>query len=91
MSHDCVPNTNHTDEENNYKLTVRASTRIPQSHPITLSYAYTLQVCRNFSNHIYGGMKNSLIQIIIRITFWIKIFLVSKPQYVCPSEHAKKT
>ncbi|XP_018564705.1 protein msta isoform X2 [Anoplophora glabripennis] len=43
MSHDCVPNTNHTDEETNYKLTVRASTRISQGHPITLSYAYTLQ------------------------------------------------
>lgn len=44
MSHDCIPNTNHTDEENNYRLTVRASTRISAGHPITLSYAYTLQV-----------------------------------------------
>lgn len=44
LSHDCVPNTNHTDEEDTYKLTVRASTRIPLGHPITLSYAYTLQV-----------------------------------------------
>ncbi|KAJ8915038.1 hypothetical protein NQ315_016013, partial [Exocentrus adspersus] len=43
MSHDCVPNTNHTDEEDNYKLTVRASLKIPEGHPITLSYAYTLQ------------------------------------------------
>lgn len=44
MSHDCVPNTNHSDEENNFKLTVRASTDIHTNQPITLSYAYTLQV-----------------------------------------------
>lgn len=44
MSHDCVPNTNHSDEEVNYKLTVRASTPILEGQPITLSYAYTLQV-----------------------------------------------
>ncbi|KRT79705.1 SET domain-containing protein [Oryctes borbonicus] len=43
MSHDCVPNTNHIDEENNFRLTVRASTDILVNHPITLSYAYTLQ------------------------------------------------
>lgn len=44
LSHDCVPNTNHTDEEGTYQLTIRASTRIPEGHPVTLSYAYTLQV-----------------------------------------------
>lgn len=44
MSHDCVPNTSHNDEEKNYILTVRASTNIPENYPITLSYAYTLQV-----------------------------------------------
>lgn len=44
MSHDCVPNTNHNDEEKDYRLTVRASTYIAANHPITLSYAYTLQV-----------------------------------------------
>lgn len=43
MSHDCVPNTNHNDEEINYFLTVRASTKIPEGHAVTLSYAYTLQ------------------------------------------------
>lgn len=44
MSHDCVPNTSHCDEEKQYALTVRASTNISANHPITLSYAYTLQV-----------------------------------------------
>lgn len=44
MSHDCVPNTNHTDDAAGYKLTVRASTSIFTNQPITLSYAYTLQV-----------------------------------------------
>ncbi|XP_050502228.1 SET domain-containing protein SmydA-8-like [Diabrotica virgifera virgifera] len=43
MSHDCVPNTNHCDEEANYRLTVRASTKIENGYPVTLSYAYTLQ------------------------------------------------
>lgn len=44
MSHDCVPNTNHSDDGINFTLTVRASVDIPENHPITLSYAYTLQV-----------------------------------------------
>ncbi|KAJ8981911.1 hypothetical protein NQ317_007303 [Molorchus minor] len=44
LAHDCVPNTNHNDEETNYKLTIRASTKIPLGYPITLSYAYTLQL-----------------------------------------------
>lgn len=43
MSHDCVPNTNHIDEED-YKLAVRASTEILVDQPITLTYSYTLQV-----------------------------------------------
>ncbi|KAK9883474.1 hypothetical protein WA026_001650 [Henosepilachna vigintioctopunctata] len=43
MSHDCVPNTNHSDDGTNFTLTVRASMDIPENHPITLSYAYTLQ------------------------------------------------
>ncbi|KAF7285495.1 hypothetical protein GWI33_010593 [Rhynchophorus ferrugineus] len=43
LSHDCVPNTNHTDQEGTYQLTIRASTNILESQPITLSYAYTLQ------------------------------------------------
>lgn len=52
LSHDCVPNTNHTDEEDTYKLTVRASTRIPLGHPITLSYAYTLQSTQKRREHL---------------------------------------
>ncbi|XP_030757180.1 SET domain-containing protein SmydA-8-like isoform X2 [Sitophilus oryzae] len=43
LSHDCVPNTNHTDHEDTYQLTIRASTDILEGQPITLSYAYTLQ------------------------------------------------
>ncbi|XP_022900337.2 SET domain-containing protein SmydA-8 [Onthophagus taurus] len=42
MSHDCIPNTSHSDEED-FKLTVRASVKISKNQPITLSYAYTLQ------------------------------------------------
>ncbi|KAG5872648.1 hypothetical protein JTB14_029692 [Gonioctena quinquepunctata] len=43
MAHNCVPNTNHTDEETNYRMIVRASTSICSGYPITMSYAYTLQ------------------------------------------------
>lgn len=44
MSHDCIPNTNHSDDgSDNFTLTVRASTNIPLGYPITLSYVYTLQ------------------------------------------------
>ncbi|XP_063228128.1 SET domain-containing protein SmydA-8 isoform X2 [Bacillus rossius redtenbacheri] len=42
MAHDCVPNTNHTDDAG-YRLYVRASTPIRKGEAITLSYAYTLQ------------------------------------------------
>ncbi|XP_066249771.1 SET domain-containing protein SmydA-8-like isoform X1 [Euwallacea similis] len=52
LSHDCVPNTNHTDEEGTYRLTVRASTEIPKGHPITLSYAYTLQNTQRRREHL---------------------------------------
>lgn len=52
MSHDCVPNTNHTDEAKNYTLTVRASTFIQTNQPITLSYAYTLQSTLKRREHL---------------------------------------
>ncbi|CAH1996043.1 unnamed protein product [Acanthoscelides obtectus] len=42
MSHDCVPNTNHVDDEN-YKLTITASTIIRPGQAITLNYAPTMQ------------------------------------------------
>lgn len=65
MSHDCIPNTNHTDEENNYRLTVRASTKISVGHPITLSYAYTLQVnIPSFENYLF-----TLVTVVILIFF----------------------
>ena len=43
MAHDCVPNTGHTDDDN-FRLRVRASTKIHKGSPIYLSYAYTFQV-----------------------------------------------
>ena len=52
MSHDCVPNTNHIDEENTFRLTVRASTRIAPGQMITLSYAYTLQSTLKRREHL---------------------------------------
>ncbi|RZB38993.1 msta, isoform B-like [Asbolus verrucosus] len=52
MSHDCVPNTNHVDEEGSFRLTVRASTRIEHGETITLSYAYTLQCTLKRREHL---------------------------------------
>lgn len=52
MSHDCVPNTNHTDDSKDYRLTVRASTGIKANQPITLSYAYTLQSTLKRRQHL---------------------------------------
>lgn len=52
MSHDCVPNTNHSDEVTDYRLTVRASTVINVNQPITLSYAYTLQSTLKRRDHL---------------------------------------
>lgn len=51
MSHDCIPNTNHTDEEN-FRLTVRASIPIEKDQAITLSYAYTLQSTLKRREHL---------------------------------------
>lgn len=53
MSHDCIPNTNHTDEVENYRLIVRASIKININEPITISYAYTLQVFKFYCKSIY--------------------------------------
>lgn len=43
LSHDCTPNTSHSDDERRV-LSLRASVAIPRGRPITLSYAYTIQV-----------------------------------------------
>nr|XP_023028005.1 protein msta-like [Leptinotarsa decemlineata] len=55
MAHDCVPNTNHTDENINYRLTVRASTHISPGYPITMSYAYTLQNTLKRREHLFDN------------------------------------
>lgn len=52
MSHNCVPNTSHCDEEQDYKLSVRASTTIRTNQAITLSYAYTLQSTLKRREHL---------------------------------------
>ncbi|GLV35058.1 SET and MYND domain containing arthropod-specific member 4 [Carabus blaptoides fortunei] len=52
LSHDCVPNTTHTDEDLYFRLTIRASTAISAQQPITLSYAYTLQSTLKRREHL---------------------------------------
>ncbi|KAK5641885.1 hypothetical protein RI129_010432 [Pyrocoelia pectoralis] len=52
MSHNCVPNTNHVDEDKEYRLTVRASTEISVGQPITLSYAHTLHGTMRRREHL---------------------------------------
>lgn len=44
LAHDCVPNTTHIDDEQTFRIVVRASVVIKKGTPITLSYAHTLQV-----------------------------------------------
>lgn len=44
MCHDCVPNTNHTDDPITHELTVRTTKAMKKGEVISLSYAYTLQV-----------------------------------------------
>lgn len=44
MLHDCVPNTNHTDDPVTHELIVRTTKPLKKGDPISLSYAYTLQV-----------------------------------------------
>lgn len=49
MCHDCVPNTNHTDDPITHQLTVRTTKALKRGEVISLSYAYTLQVLIIFS------------------------------------------
>lgn len=44
LSHDCVANTSHTDNPKTYEMTIRILRDLTKDEPITLSYAYTLQV-----------------------------------------------
>ena len=44
MCHDCVPNTNHTDDPITHQLIVRTTKPLKKGETISLSYAYTLQV-----------------------------------------------
>lgn len=45
MCHNCVPNTNHTDDPITHELIVRTTKALKKGDIISLSYAYTLQVC----------------------------------------------
>lgn len=44
MCHNCVPNTNHTDDPVTHELVVRTTKALKKGDVISLSYAYTLQV-----------------------------------------------
>lgn len=51
MCHDCVPNTNHTDNPITHQLSVRTTKALKRGEVISLSYAYTLQVFNHFILH----------------------------------------
>lgn len=62
LAHDCRPNTTHTDDPATYELILRTSRRVRRHEAITLSYAYTLQVCMilNVSRFLfYSGMHGA--------------------------------
>lgn len=44
LAHDCSANTSHSDDPVTYELTIRVIRDVAVNDPITLSYAYTLQV-----------------------------------------------
>lgn len=44
LSHDCTPNTTHTDDPVTHKLTIRVTQPLRREGTISLSYSYTLQV-----------------------------------------------
>lgn len=51
LAHDCSANTSHSDNAATYELIIRVVKDVPINDPITLSYAYTLQV-NNFRLNI---------------------------------------
>lgn len=55
LSHNCVPNTTHTDFPNTYHLSIRVLRFVPRGAPITLSYAYTLQGTLKRRQHLQEG------------------------------------
>ena len=48
LAHDCSANTSHSDNPKTYEISIRVTKNVPKNEPITLSYAYTLQVCYTF-------------------------------------------
>lgn len=55
LSHDCTPNTTHTDDPFTYDLIVRVLRYVSKGTPITLSYAYTLQGTLKRRQHLQEG------------------------------------
>lgn len=55
LSHDCVPNTSHTDHPESFSIMLRSSQKIKKGEPITLSYSYTLQGTYKRRDFMYAG------------------------------------
>ncbi|XP_055372635.1 SET domain-containing protein SmydA-8 isoform X2 [Condylostylus longicornis] len=55
LSHDCKPNTTHTDNPQNFALTIRVTQSLSRGDPITLSYAYTFQGTLRRREHLQEG------------------------------------
>ncbi|XP_070492429.1 SET domain-containing protein SmydA-8-like [Chironomus tepperi] len=53
MCHDCVPNTNHTDNPKTHELIVRTTKAMKKGDVISLSYAYTLQGTLKRRSHLH--------------------------------------
>lgn len=53
MCHDCVPNTNHTDDPITHELIVRTTKPLKKDDIISLSYAYTLQGTLKRRQHLH--------------------------------------
>ncbi|KAG5676267.1 hypothetical protein PVAND_006115 [Polypedilum vanderplanki] len=55
MCHDCVPNTNHTDDPITHELIVRTTKPLKKGEIISLSYAYTLQGTLKRRQHLHDS------------------------------------
>lgn len=55
LSHDCSPNTTHTDHPITHAMTIRLTRPLLKSEAITLSYAYTFQGTLRRREHLQEG------------------------------------
>lgn len=72
LCHDCIPNTNHTDDATTHELIIRTTKPLKKDEVITLSYAYTLQVTHNYLILLLFVLRNCKLNSFILISGYFK-------------------